>query len=105
MPPVAGPQSEGASEQGGFAPPEPFRRMELALFSAILSTLFPLPSVFPLKSVGSLDTLPARQFNLNPASKSQNFTRSIRVRAYVMRPRSEGEDGILSVDPWRVGTS
>src|SRR5215469_1146613 len=36
--------------------------------------------------------------NLNPASKSQNFTRSIRVRAYVMRPRSEGEDGILSVD-------
>ena len=52
-----------------------------------------------------VETIRFNILSLNPASKSQNFTRSIRVRAYVMRPRSEGEDGILSVDPWRVGTS
>src|SRR5215472_5090148 len=43
---AAGPQSEGAAEQAGFASHEPSQRVELACFGAILSTPFPLPSVF-----------------------------------------------------------
>jgi len=34
--------------------------MELVLVEAVLSTLFPLPSVLPLKSACSLDSLPGR---------------------------------------------